>query len=374
MAVLRSRLLVRLDASIAKTRNPVDLACLKAEKAAFLARQGRMELARRIVDEIQAQFAWRPHAAVSAWLSLVEGLIEYYGELGLSAHDRVRRAYALSGAAHLAPLHALCAAWLSVLDFAKHDMSDLASHVGEALRTAAPDHHAARSRASLTVAIAYHYADRIDAAKPWYEACHRHAIADGDEPTVSALMYNRATLHAAASRLASAFGTYGEAERQATREAQLGADSTGHFELGIGGASLGFMVPMLRAQVALCEGRVADALPLLEQHFDASMEHGFERMRSAYLADLLWCRLAMGQEGAVRQQLPDALDTLGRPSEIDDRAVAQARFAQVLDRLGDQALAATLRQRAERDLAVHRTEQARMASLLDDALAGLAPV
>jgi len=367
-AVLRSRLLTRLDGAIAKARNPVDVACLRAERAGFLARQGHLDQARKAIDHLHTQFAWRPHAAVSAWLSLAEGLHDYYSHLGLTARDRVQRAYALSGAAHLAPLHALSAAWLAHMDYVRNDMAQMAQHVAQALATAAPDHHSARSRACLVVAYAYHFACGMERALPWYARSRAHATADGDEAHLSALIHNQASLRGSQACLTVVFG---EPAGDDLRRALMAAESAGHFDAGVGSASLGSLVPMLRAQMLALEGRHAEALELFTRHLEATRGDGLERLRACFLADMAWCRLQLGDKDGARRDAQAAEQALQQPCDIDDRAVAQARLAHVLDALGDQRAARMHRERAERDLQAHRGEQARLAALLDETLAGV---
>jgi tetratricopeptide (TPR) repeat protein len=370
---MASRLLARLDAAIAKTRDPVQNACLRAERAGFLARQGRLDEAQRTIDDLHARFSLRPHAQVSAWVALVEGLRDHFSSLAPSARDRLQRAYALSGAAHLAPLHALAAAWLAHMDFVQHEMTQMANHVAEALRTAAPDHHSARSRACLVAAYAYHFAGRLDRAKPWYDRARQHALADGDEAALGALLYNRATMQGNNARLAAAFGTADRMEyADLAREALMGAESSTSFDIGTANDSLAYLSPTLQAQVLASNGEAAKALALYERWLDVASTDGLRRLRPCFLADMASCRLQLGHPDEARADVASALDSLNSGAcETDDRAVANARLAQVLDALGDAARAAVLRDRAQRDLAMHRAEQARLAALLDDALAGL---
>ena len=367
---MRSRLLTRLDAAIAKARNPVEVACLKAERACFLARQGQMAQARLLVDALHTQFAWRPHAAVSAWLSLAEGLHDYYTRLGGSARDRVMRAHALSGAAHLAPLRALSAAWLAHMDMASHDMARMVQHVREALQGAQPDHHSARSRACLVVAYAYHFAGDENRALPWYARSRFHATADGDEAHLSALMHNQASLRGAQARLAAMFG---EASPEATRQALLSTESITRFDAGIGTAALVSLVPMMQAQLLTHDQRWPEALALFELHFDTAMADGLERMKPCFLADRAWCRLQMGDRKLAAADAEAAEASLRQPCDLDDRALAQARLAQVKERLGEARAAALLRERARSDLQAHQVEQQRLVALLDEALADIDP-
>ena len=108
---MASRLLSALDARIAKCRDPVENACLRAEKAALLARQGYLDAARAELAIVHARYDGRPNAVVSAWVNLAEGLIAFYGSLSLKAKDKLIRAIALSSAVGNRDVWALGAAW-----------------------------------------------------------------------------------------------------------------------------------------------------------------------------------------------------------------------------------------------------------------------
>lgn len=362
------RLVARLDEAIARERNPLQRASLQAERAGFLARQGQLAAARVVVSQLKQQFGSQPQAGLSAWLALVEGLIDHYEHLGPSARDRMQRAHALSAAPALGALHALAAAWLAHLEYIADDMVSMVRHVREALTSADAQHHSARSRATLVVAGAYHHAGRVDTADRWYTRSRQHAQADGDQAHMSALMHNRAWLSASALRMQALFGDSGAASGLAP--ALLGAESVGHFDNVIGTASLGALLPMLRAQIFVLAGRYSEASDLLTAHFDAAMHQGLAGQRAPLLADWAWCACAAGDTTAAERDADAAEAALGA-CELDDRALTQARLAQVWAALGHAERAGTLREHAQRDLAAHRAAQARLAALLDDAFAGI---
>ena len=111
----RSRLLATLEESIKKAGNPIDALCLRAERAALLARQGQLERAQGVIDELNAQIAWQPHnALVRAWVALAEGLHGYYGVINVGGREQIEEAYRLahevSGSAGQR-LRATTAAW-----------------------------------------------------------------------------------------------------------------------------------------------------------------------------------------------------------------------------------------------------------------------
>ncbi len=243
---MASRLLTQLAARIAAARDPVEAACLRAQRGIYLARQGKHNEAQSTVDAIRAEFGSRPNAEVTAWISLVEALIHFYSQPGPKALDRLRRAHALSRAMNHPLLVPLCAAWLAHIEFNASRMEPMLQYAVEALRLAQPEHHAALARVSLVIADAYHYAGRFDLAKPWYAAVREHALADGDDAMISAMLHNVAALRANQVRLADAFL---DPQPEEARRALLELDSTSHYDLGIGTLSLALLIPLVRAQM-----------------------------------------------------------------------------------------------------------------------------
>ena len=367
-----SRLLARLDAASARTRNPVELACLKAERAGFLGRHGQVETAKQQLQEIQRQFARQPHVAVSGWLALAEGQLDHYSRLSSSAHDRFQRAYALSTAAQLKPLQALSAAWLAHACDVRNDRLRTAQLVAEALRLAADDDHGARWRACLTVGTGYHFCGRLDLGLPWYAAARRHALADGDEVALSAVIYNQAGMRSDQARRAAAFGS---ADGSQQLHAVMGTESTIHFDAAIGLLSLDWLVPLMRAQLLVVENRFTEALELFEQHGDRAEEVWRERMEPCLYADRAWCLLKTGREAEAREEARFAVQAMAdSPCDLDDRAVAHARLAQLFDAFGEPEKAALHQAAALADHAAFSAQQEAWLGMLNEALAGLSPV
>ena len=365
---MQSRLLARLDAAIVAARHPLKADCLRAERAGFLARHGQVDEARQVLSSLHMQYAANPSAVMSAWLSWGEGLLSYYSDMGVAAHDRMRRAYALSGAARDIPLHALCAAWLAQMDYVQDDFEAMARHVGEALKLSEPSDHAARSRACLVVAQAYHFGARYDLAQPWYSRTRQHSSADGDEVTLSALMHNMSWLNASQARQ-KLFMSSGE--RLLSPQILLGAESVGHFDQLVGTLSLDALVPILRAQILSLQGRAADALALYDEHLSSAMAQGLARMQASLRADMAWCRLRIGQATRALQDARAAARSVEEESDLDDRAAAHSRLSQVFGELEDAAAAAFHAQRAAADWLAHTEAQARAVELLDRVLEGL---
>ncbi len=358
---MASRLLGTLDARIAKIRDPLHNTCARAERAALFARQGRLDEARAELAAIHTRYDERPDAVVTAWTSLAEGLVAFYSDFSLSARDKMLRAHALASAAGDRRVQALSAAWLAHLNYLEHDYEKMVVHLAVALTDTPPDSSSALARACLVTAQAYHWANRLDLALPWYSRARRHATEEGDETTLSALMHNLAWLRADQARRMAVTGT---TDRERVREVLLGAESTSHFDRMVGTASLRSFVPILRAQVLTLLDRHVDALELFDAHLETALSEGMGRMQCGMLAEVAWCRVNVGDAaGALR----DALDAQGRIvdcGQADESAATHGRLAQVFDALGDRPAAEPHRAQAAVDWQLHTERQAHLIDLL----------
>jgi len=349
-----SRLLARLDAQIAAAGSPVAAACLRARKATYLARQGREAEAAAIVASIREAFGKAPNAEVTAWVSLVESLIQFYGNPGPMAMDRLRRADALSRAINHPELVALCAAWLAHMEFNSNQMPQMVRHAAQALQLAHPTHHATLARVSLVVADALHFAGRLDLARVWYAAVRDHALAEGDDAMISAMLHNIATFRASSVQLADAFG---DSQTEQAAQALMEAESTKNFDFGIGTASLTTYVPLIRAQLLTVQGMYAEALTLFDNNLGRASEQGMARMQLTLFAGKALCNLRLGRVEPARRDISSALGSESTDCDIDDRATMHALVSRVMRELGDSKAAAAHREMAETHLGVHTAAQ-----------------
>lgn len=360
-----SRLLGRLDAALAATRQPVAMACLRAERAGHMARQGRIADAREEIQAVHALFDRQPHVEVSTWLAVAEGFLAYFTNLSDTARDKFQRAHALSRASGLAHLQALSAAWLAHMAYTRFDLPAMGAHLTEALDTSIPGQNNARARACLVAGTAYHYAERLDLAQTWYAKARVAAALDGDEATLSALAHNMAWHRGNHAMQAAVFG--GDAGDQA-RHAQAGAEASGNFDQWMGTSSLDALVPMLCAVVASAQGRHADALALYDKHLDDAQRQGLGRMRSNFLVDMAWCHWHVGQADVAQRLADEGVAALDVGMHVDDRAVAHGRLAQLRGLMGQTEVAAQHAQLARADWSAHQALQRKVIDALDRAL------
>jgi tetratricopeptide (TPR) repeat protein len=356
-----SRLLAQLASRIAAARDPVVAACLRAQRGIYLARQGKYEHAQATVDAIRSEFGARPDAQVTAWVSLVEALIHFYSQPGPRARDRLQRAQVLSRAMNHPVLVPLCAAWLAHVEFNDNRMQPMLQQVREALQRAQPDHHAALARVSLVVADALHFAGRFDLAKPWYAKVREHALAEGDDAMISAMLHNVAAFRASKTRLAASFG---EADMEEVSRAMMEAESTGNYDAGIGTASLAWFVPLLRAQLLTVEGRYEEAIALFASNLASAEAQGVARLMVSFLADSAWCHFQVGNAESASAHAALCLEAATPDCDPDDLAASLARVAAIYEAHGSNEKARDLRERARASLAQHVEVQKRLLNAL----------
>jgi hypothetical protein len=338
---LRSRLAQKLDGEIAAVAAmPARCAVLQVQRAILWLRHGREAEARAELDRLHARALAHPRIELAAWLHLAEGLMAYFGAFGGDARDRVRRARLMAAGARLTSLQALADAWLAQMDFVGRDIDGLLQHAQAALAVLKPDDHAASYRVATAVASAWSLAAGEAAASPWYAWARQHAIAEGDDAGLAALLYNQTQMRAMRIRHAALAGEPGEAPA-----VLLGVESIGHFDDAVGGSARGDLTPLLRAQLLTVQGDHAEAAALLEAQLPAAMAAGLARLGCSLLADLAWCwansgealrARALADQAALEAQAED------HPGcDVDERAALHARLAQVYARLHEDALAAT---------------------------------
>lgn len=327
-----SRLLLRLDQQIAAAKTKLEADILRGHQAVYFARLGHKKKQADILHSLHQRYGTRPAIEVSILVNLAEGLAIYYDDMGSGAFDRVRRAYALSVAADIRPMHALTAAWLAQMHYARHEIDEAAARLRDAFGLAEANHHAARARAAIVAAQALHQAGRQDLAAKWSRIAKDHATQEGDDASIGALMHNMAWLGMIAWRQAVLLGKAGPNDG---RQVLLGAESTSSFDRMLGIVSWRPLEPILRAQLLSLKGDHAGALALYERHLPAAQGIAAPRLEANLLADKAGCLAHAGQFDAARVCAASAETALAAAGHVDDRAAAHSRLQQVYELLGD---------------------------------------
>lgn len=360
-----SPMLARLDAALTASVHPIDAACARAERAGFLARQGFFDQAQADLAILRSEFSQRPAALVTVWICIVEAWIEQNSGRLAASRDKMLRAQALSAAARLKPLQALSAAWLAHISFVQDDIDDMAKYLTLALELAQPDHHLVRARASLVAASAYHFANRLDLAQPWYTRAREHAQADLDDAALGVITF---TIAGHRSNHALRATIFGSVDTDEARRAEAWVAASFNFDQWVGTVYQDAYVQMLRAVVYSAQGQHAKALAVYAAHLDDADRQGLANMRSTHLADKAWCRFHTGDVSGARSDAEAAVALIDPGMNLEDIAVAHGRLEQVFQALGEVDAALHHRQRAREHWAHHLEMQRSVIDLLARAL------
>lgn len=321
----------RIDAEIRKASD-VQAACLRAERASYLARLGEFQEAADAIADIKAVNRRWPNAHVTAWLKFAEGIATQHRDMAAVASDGLKRAKALANAVSDRRLQSLSAAWLAYIDYTQVNLESLKINLAEAISNLAPENVASDARISLTMGLMLHIGEGYEAASEWYDRCRNKAAVDGDELMISAMMHNMAWVRVADHRFRALSTGQSEIVSVPTK---LSAESTANFDALIGVKSLTSFVPLLRSQVHLLADEIDEALELLETYAITSVDDGLSRLQSSFISDQAYCYARIGRlkDAARGSQL--AIEALNEAVQIDDRAATYSRLAQIFNLLGD---------------------------------------
>jgi tetratricopeptide (TPR) repeat protein len=306
----------------------------------------------------------RTSARLVGWLNLADGFNEYYSNLTTAARDKFRRAQAVTEFAGARTLSALASAWLAHLDYMSLQVDALVGNLEKSFSASSSDDHHVRSRASLVVAEALHYARRFDLARLWYDRARDHATADGDQPTLSAIMFNMAWLRMADARQSVLCE---EPVTETLGLVRTGGRSASNYELLIGSITFRELDPLLLAEISSLAGEPSDALDLYAEHLAGLRLKGADRWKCVFSADRSWCFAQLGKHDDARKAASLAEGLLSAEVQVDDRASTYSWLARTYEALGDQTKAGSMRIAAEEAWASTRALQQRIVARLSDA-------
>jgi len=208
---------------------------------------------------------------------------------------------------------------LAEFNAAKYDL--MAEHLLEVLRDAAKDDHQARGRACLVLADTLQVAGSFELARPWYELTRQHAVAEGDQATLSAYLYNVAAFRTTNLRLAEAFSEVSPAE---LKRASMEANSSFTYDMAVGSLAFGTFWKVLHGQLLNISGEYSEAKILLDA---IPLEQLVPRDVPIVHCELGWCNLKLGNEDSSRRHFRESCSKLGLITESDDKANVLKRLS-----------------------------------------------
>lgn len=338
-----SRLIDKLDAAIVAARDPLQAECLRAERAATLARSGRIGEARFVLRGLKVQSQRRGRDVLVAWSEYVAAMVAHHDALLPEAAAHFAQAMRLAREAGDQRLEALATAWLAVVQFNARRFADMAQSLVQAGRLDVHRDPVVQGRLSLIRADAARLAGQDAAARRHYLAVRQAAMADGDTALMLAMAYNRASGQTDRLGLLDAFGERHEDE---ARRVLVEAESCGNLDRGLGNEGLAAVAPMLQARLLTVLQRWGEALPLFDSVLQRQ-EGALAGMTPHLRLDRAWCLWHLGDRQAAQAEVQAVEPAVPAQADADDRAASHARLAALLARSGRSDDAARHRDAAE---------------------------
>lgn len=329
---MNSRLLARLDQEVALAADPREGACKRAERAAYLIRQGNIARGRTELSTVQEGNLRAPDPRVSSWANFAEAVLQQTIGNEAGAIDRLKRALAIAEAAQVHRVSALSAAWLAYVAYTRADLPMVIQYVETYLRTPPPFDQSALARVHLVLGQGFHFAGRYDIARTWYESARLAAVNVGDDLLISAILHNAAWLHLSCVRQGILSNSTMNTSPVSVRLAMESAESFDEIS-GIGG--LNSFVPLLRASVCLLEERFEEALKIYDRFIEVGRQQGLGKNVPGFLAEKAYCQARIGQYNSAAATIAHALVDISPSDHTDDQALTHSRAAQVYALLDD---------------------------------------
>lgn len=196
-----SQTLVRLTRELAVSGDPIQRAEIQARIACDLARLGRFDEARKCIDELRVVFADGHSGRASVWIMLAEGLVHHYSQLSPLALDRITRVQVLGIAMKYAEITALASAWKAHIEFEFSKFEAMIESLKIALASVTDSDNDAQTRLSMVLSNSFMLCGDRERAKFWFVRGRKHAVANGDQASIEAMLYNRAAFSLAHLRV-----------------------------------------------------------------------------------------------------------------------------------------------------------------------------
>lgn len=314
-----SQLLARLKGDLDRSGDPLLRAEVSAQIAGHLARLGRFEDARNIVRGVRQQFGQGQSGRVTVWLMLAEGLIHHYEDLSPIALERIRGAQVLGSAMGYSTIVALASAWKAHIEFERSDFQSMMGSIELALKNVGADEHDAQARLAMVLSNAFMIAGDREQGQLWFKHGHRHAVANGDQASIDALLYNRAAFLLARLRALNCRAPVAASDLSAVR---MEVASSKNLQSLLQVSALEGHVRLLDARLQLLESKFGPAIAALQlvRGTVPFAPHNFDQ--NFVELEICFGQMMLGEADAAISHLPalgaDEFSTL----DIDEQLVA----------------------------------------------------
>ena len=273
-----SQLLIRIEERLRTETDAQQRAELKAKVAGYMARLGRFQEAKDVIAEVRQIFGDGRSGRVTALLMIAEALTMYYERLASGSSDRVARALLLAHAMKDREVVSLASAWKGFLEFEDSKFESAFRSIDVSLAHAEETNHAAWTRNCIVLALGFSLCGDASSSHHWFLKGRHHALEEGDQVSLDALLHNKAVFGLAWLRAQRCKGM--EIPQQIAR-ARLELSSTRNLQALAGVSAHGNYVDLADARLLILEqefekaldalGRVAGFGPFPTGHFNHSL-------------------------------------------------------------------------------------------------------
>jgi tetratricopeptide (TPR) repeat protein len=333
-----SKLLSALEERIALESDDYLRAEHRARKAAYLARTGYFQESKDEIAKVRLQFGDGRSGRVTVLIMIAEGLLLHFESLSTSALDRLARGQILAQAGRDQELIALTSAWKAFFEFERSEFEAAARSIGVAITSAANDDHASRLRIAAVLYTAWALSGDSAGAKKQFLRGREHALKEGDQAGLDALLHNKAVFSAARLRAQHCFE---EVEPETVSLLRIEIGSARNLQQLARIRSLSSYIELADARLATVEGRYERSLALLEGLHGTGPfpkgHFGFE----VGLIEQAFCLGKLGRLDEAIARAEPALHSDLADFDVDDAMVAKwqlAELSKIDSRFGSAAL------------------------------------
>ncbi len=195
-----SQLLNRLQREFAACSDSLARAELLARISGNFARIGKFDEARQCIVDLRRDYSGEKSGPATVWIMLAEGLLHLFSDLNPLALDRISRAQLLGLAMKYPTAVALASAWKAHLEFESSQFGAMVQSIRLGLKHAHADDHDSRVRLAMVLANAFMISGDQVTSQVWFAKARDHAVKNGDQASIEALLYNRTAFRIAAIR------------------------------------------------------------------------------------------------------------------------------------------------------------------------------
>ena len=314
-----SQLLERLDRELRLATHEVRRAEILAKKSCYLSRVGKFSESREIIGNLRHEFGdWRS-GQIMAWIMLAEGLLHLFERLSPLALDRIKRSQALGLAANDRVIIAVASAWKAHLEFETSNFGLMVRSLHTALANIRDSDHDAYARVAMVICGSFLICGDDKAAQGWFLQSRDHALKDGDDASIEALLYNRAAFTMARLRAASCLGPIDQDQLSLVR---LGIASDTNLQTLIGIGAFTNFIRLCHARLLILEKKFEQAIEALEDVRDCGPFAEYNFSQSFVDLEIAFCLVRIGRIVEAHERFEKIQWSSFDNFDIDERLVA----------------------------------------------------